>query len=112
MKTRQPFRRCKSCPAPPVARRQVDHCLAVPLPALAGRSYSGHSPSLRHLKHLDDFFHAPATTPAATVIPVLSLTFTQPFTSLVVLPTGLMLYVRASRHGIVSIGNCAEARSR
>jgi hypothetical protein len=34
------------------------------------------------LKHLDDLFQAPATTPAATVIPVLSLTFTQPFTSL------------------------------
>jgi hypothetical protein len=48
---------------------------------------------------------APATTPAAAVVPMLALTFTQSFTLLVVLPTGLMLYVRVSRHGIVSAGN-------
>jgi hypothetical protein len=36
---------------------------------------------------------------------MLALTFTQSFTLLVVLPTGLMLYVRVSRHGIVSAGN-------
>jgi hypothetical protein len=47
---------------------------------------------------------APATTPATAVIPMLALTFIQSFTLLVVLPTGLMLYVRVSRHGIVSTG--------
>ena len=82
-KTRQPFRRCTLCPAPPVARRQVDHCLAVPLLALAGHFYLGHAPPLRHLKHPDDFFRAPVTTPAAAVVPVLSLTFVPSVTSLV-----------------------------
>jgi hypothetical protein len=50
------------------------------------------------------FCLAPATTPVAAVVPVLGLTFIQSFTLLVVLPTGLMLYVRVSRHGIVSAG--------
>jgi len=46
------------------------------------RSYSGHSPPLRHFNRLVDHSQAPATTPAAAVVPVLALTSIRPFTSL------------------------------
>lgn len=72
---------------------------------MKGRSYSDHSPPLRHLNHLADLDQAPVTIPAAAEVPVLALIFVQPVTSLagVTLPAWL-LYVRASRRGIVSVG--------
>ena len=88
----------KMCPAPPVTRKRDDHCLAVLSPAPPwGRSYLGHTPPLRRFTH-DGMSalitpgrprRAPVTTPAAAVVPMLVLTFVQPFTSLVgVTPRG------------------------
>lgn len=95
-------RKTETRPAPPVAYQTTK-----PLPCSLFAGPCG--PLLLEPLSLTTAFQspsrlclAPATTPATAVIPMLALTFIQSFTLLVVLPTGLMLYVRVSRHGIVS----------
>lgn len=64
--------------------------------------YLSHTPSLRYLKHLEDQFEAPVTTPATTDLPALVISFTLRLTSLSRLREERWLYVRFTRTGIVS----------
>jgi len=86
--------------------------LPLPCSCLTGhddRFYSGHTPPLRRFAvdycyfHPADHCRAPATTPAATAVPVLALVFLSLLTSLAdVIRRTLSSYVPGSRPGIVS----------
>jgi hypothetical protein len=67
------------CPAPPVCTRTSPRlpCRSLARTIRGSRhdpsgSYSGHTPSLRHLKHPADQDQAPGTTPAPTDLPRLA----------------------------------------
>lgn len=68
--TTRSSQRCGDCLA---ARTARSFTLA---PAkMSTEFYSGHTPPLRHLKHLVDLFQAPATRPAAIAAPALVMLF-------------------------------------
>ncbi len=71
------------CPAPPVDTPAGRDCLAARtarfrpwLPPQASPAvYLGPTPRLQHFKHVGDQTHAPATRPAAEVLPALTISF-------------------------------------